>query len=198
MTSLVLASASTSRARLLQAAGLEARSDPADLDEGSVKAAMAGEGSSAEDTAMALAVLKAQAVSLRYPGAMVIGGDQILDCEGHWFDKPEDMDQAKAHLQALRGRLHSLATAVAVVRDGDPLWRHSESARLTMRHFSDEFLEAYLAAAGDDICQTVGAYRLEGHGVQLFEAIDGNHFTILGLPLLPLLSYLREQQMVQQ
>lgn len=198
MTALVLASASSSRAQLLQAAGLDATSDPADLDEGIVKAAMAAEGRSAEDAAQALAILKAQAVSLRHPGAAVIGGDQILDCEGRWFDKPADMSQARDHLLALRGRRHGLATALAVVRDGEPLWQHCETAHLTMRSFSDDFLEAYLARAGQELCQTVGAYRLEEHGVQLFEAIDGDHFTILGLPLLPLLSYLRAQRMVQQ
>jgi septum formation protein len=198
MTALVLASASLSRARLLQAAGLAASVDPADLDEAAVKTSMAGDGRSAENTALALAVLKAQAVSLRHSGALVIGGDQILDCEGRWFDKPQDMDQARSHLEALRGRRHSLATAVAVVRDGAPLWTHAESVHLTMRAFSPEFLESYLAMAGDDVCSTVGAYRLEEHGVQLFEAIDGDHFTILGLPLLPILSYLREQGIVLQ
>jgi septum formation protein len=198
MTALVLASASSARAQLLQAAGVTAIADAADLDESSVKTAMAAEGRSAEQAALSLAVLKAQAVSLRHPGAMVIGGDQILECEGRWLDKPETMSEARRHLVALRGRRHALATTVAAVRDGALLWQHAESAHLTMRRFSDDFLEAYLVAAGPGVCQTVGGYRLEEQGVQLFEAIDGDHFSILGLPLLPLLSYLRKQRMVQQ
>ncbi|HJM60813.1 MAG TPA: Maf family protein [Alphaproteobacteria bacterium] len=197
MIALVLASASTSRHVLLKAAGLGVTIDPANIDENPVKMAMAAGGRSAADTALALAIRKAVVVSPRHPGALVIGGDQILHCGGRWFDKPETTDQARAHLVALRGRRHALATAVAVVRDGMTQWHHCESAYLTMHAFSDAFLESYLVAVGEEACSTVGAYRLEEYGVHLFESTDGDYFTILGLPLLALLSYLRNQQIVE-
>ena len=139
---------------------------------------------------MALAELKAQRVSQRHKDALVIGADQMLQCGGIWFDKPPDLDHARGHLNALRGRTHELLSAVCVVRDGEVLWRHLESAQLTMRPFSDAFIDEYLAAAGDAVCASVGAYQLEGRGAQLFSCIKGDYFTILGLPLLPLLGFL--------
>lgn len=192
----VLASASPARARLVQAAGLAALIAPAHVDEDALKRAVRTEGGSAIDAAVALAELKARRIAPRHRGAFVIGADQILVCGGEWFDKPADLDHARAHLRTLRGRSHELATAVVVVRDGERLWHHVETPRLTMRAFSDAFIEDYLAAEGDAALASVGAYRLEGHGIQLFDRIDGDFFTILGLPLLPLLAFLRENRVV--
>jgi septum formation protein len=189
---LILASASGARHFILERAGIPHAHEPAGIDEGAIKAAMPG--IAAEDVALALADAKARAVSARRPGAMVIGADQILECEGRWFDKPASAEEAARHLRALRGRTHRLVSAVVAVRDGERRWRHAASARLTMRDFSDEFLRAYLARSGPEILESVGAYRLEGLGPQLFAAIEGDFFTILGLPLLPLLDFLRGER----
>ena len=193
---LVLASASPSRASILQAAGLAVTIEPASLDEDPVKQSLRGNG--AATIAGTLANLKAAQVCRNHPGALVIGADQVLECEGTWFDKPVDVDDARKHLLNLRGRTHELIAAVCVLRDGEALWRHTERARLTMRRFSTAFLERYLREQGDSVCESVGAYRIEGVGVQLFSAIEGNHFTILGLPLLPLLDFLRGHGVVQE
>ena len=187
----VLASASRSRAMLLGNAGVDAVRDPAAIDEEEVKASFRAEGADAATVAQALAELKAQRVSGRYPGALVIGADQMLDCNGVWFDKPVDRDHARAHLAALRGRTHELIAAVVVVRDRAVLWHHVARARLTVRPFGDAFLEDYLDRVGDDALLSVGAYQLEGLGAQLFSRIEGDYFTVLGLPLLPLLGFLR-------
>jgi septum formation protein len=188
---LVLASASSSRAAVLRQAGLAIRQDPAGVDEEAVKQSLRAEGADAAHVATALADLKAQQVSRRHPDAFVIGADQMLECNGVWFDKPPDIDHARAHLMSLRGRTHELITAAVVVRSGARLWQHVDRAALTMRPFSDAFIEHYLQAAGDEVCSTVGAYRLEGTGAQLFSRVEGDFFTILGLPLLPLLDILR-------
>ncbi len=192
----VLASASATRRDLLAGAGLPFTVDPARVDEAAIKAAMAAEGASAEEAAVALAHMKAQRISRHHSGAMVIGADQILDLEGTWFDKPTDMNHARDNLLAFRGRTHGLATAACICRDGERIWHHVETPKLTMRDFSDGFLEQYLEDAGDGILSSVGAYRLEGTGVQLFSRIEGSHFTILGLPLLPLLDVLRANGVV--
>ncbi len=189
---LVLASASQSRLSLLQGAGLTPVVDPASVDEGEVKASMHAEGATAADVADALAELKATRVSARHPGALVIGADQILECSGVWFDKPADIEHARAHLLTLRGKTHHLHTCVCVVRDGTRIWHHRARADLAMRPFSNQFLDEYMARAGDDVLRSVGAYQLEGPGAQLFSAVDGDYFTVLGLPLLPLLDFLRE------
>jgi len=190
---LTLASASITRRALLQAAGLVFDICPAALDEAAVKRDAARDRLSAGDAALLLASLKAQAVAR--PG-VVIGCDQILVCDGIWFDKPADLPASRTHLRALRGRTHSLATATVVVRDGVELWRHLATPRLTMRGFSDDFLEFYIAAEGSALLASVGAYRLEGLGVQLFDAIEGEHSAILGLPMLPLLGFLRACDMI--
>jgi septum formation protein len=195
-TRLVLASASAIRASLLRRAGLPIEVMAADADEASVKQAMHAERADAAACATALAVLKAQRVSARQPGALVIGADQMLECDGVWFDKPADHAAAAATLRALRGKTHRLVAAVAVVRDGACLWQYAEPARLTMRALSDGFIEAYLGVLGPAALQSVGAYQLEGLGVQLFSYIDGDHFTILGLPLLKLLEFLRRHAIV--
>ena len=186
---LVLASQSTARLAVLQAAGLDVEARPARVDEAAVKDAGRAEGAAPEDVALALAGLKASRV--RDPGAVVIGADQILVCEGRWFDKPPDLPAARAQLQALRGKMHELVTAVVCHRDGAEIWRHLARPRLRMRPFSDAFLDTYLAHEGDTVLACVGAYRLEGPGVQLFDAVEGEHAAVLGLPLLPLLGFLR-------
>lgn len=190
---LVLASASATRARLLMAAGVPVETRPAAVDEAEVKNSLRAAEATAAAVAETLAELKAQKVSRQRPGALVLGADQVLDCDGRWFDKPADLDQARAQLRALRGRRHLLISAAVAVQDGVRIWHHTDRAALTMRPFSDEFLESYLAAAGSDVCGSVGAYRLEGLGAQLFARVEGDFFTILGLPLLPLLGFLRDR-----
>ena len=190
---LVLASASKARRALLDAAGLEILTDPAALDEAAVKASLASEGAGSADIALALAELKALRISPRHPGLIVLGADQILECEGQRFDKPEDLAAARAQLRALEGRRHRLISALVALRDGQRLWHHCGEALLTMRSFSEAFLESYLAAAGPAVLGSVGAYQLEGRGAQLFTQVEGDYFTVLGLPLLPLLDFLRLQ-----
>jgi len=138
-----------------------------------------------------LAEAKAKQVSARHPGRLIIGADQILDLDGDWFDKPKDMAGAADHLKRLSGRTHCLVSAICVLRDNECLWNHVETSRLTMRTLSPGFLKRYVAQSGPEILESVGAYRLEGPGAQLFSRIAGNYFTILGLPLLPLLGVLR-------
>jgi septum formation protein len=160
------------------------------LDEAAIKAAGRQAGSAVEDVAMALAEAKATADD--HGTALVVGADQILDCDGSWFDKPTSIDGAAAHLRALSGRTHRLVSAVCVAGRGDVRWRHVESPRMTMRRLDDGFIDDYLARAGPSVLDSVGAYRLESLGAQLFERIEGDYFTILGLPLLPLLAFLRD------
>jgi len=189
---LVLASASAVRARLLAAAGVDFRIEPAEIDEAAVKRAFRTDRREASDCALALAEAKAQWVSRLNQQTLVIGADQILVCDGAWFDKPADLGAARAQLQALRGHAHLLATAACAVRSGERVWHHASSPELTMRQFGDAFLDDYLAAEGDAVLGSVGAYRLEAKGVQLFDRIDGDHFAILGLPLVELLGFLRD------
>lgn len=188
----VLASASRSRLGLLRCAGIDLRAEPARVDEAEVKASLLAEKAAATVAAETLAEFKARKVSRHEPGALVIGADQILECDGRWFDKPPDRAAAAEHLRALSGKTHALVTAACVVRDGIRIWHHGEAPQLTMRPFDEAFIESYLDTAGPGILQTVGAYQLEGLGAQLFSRVNGDYFTILGLPLLPLLGFLRE------
>lgn len=188
---LILASASESRAALLRNAGLTVETIPAGVDEESVRQSVRHEGGGAADAARLLAELKARRVARNRPDALVVGADQMLDCDGGWYDKPKTLADARRQLQQLRGREHMLLTAAVVVRGAAVIWSHTETATLTMRPFSDTFLESYLDRAGAELLATVGCYRLEGAGAQLFSRVDGDFFTILGLPLLPLLDFLR-------
>lgn len=195
---LILASASKSRANLMRAAGLDFEQVPAHVDEDAIKVSLKAEGAAAADCALALAEFKAGTVSQRYPEALVIGADQMLECEGVWFDKPKDMAGARSHLVSLRGKTHTLSNSAAVALNGSPIWHHTSVAKLTVRPFSDSFLDEYLAAAGPAAMSSVGAYQLEGHGAQLFSKVEGDFFTILGLQMLEFLAFLREHQMVSQ
>jgi len=189
---LVLASASTARRAVLTAAGLRFDVHPADVDETPLKHAARSEKADAATTAVRLAEAKAAWVAAAEPDALVIGADQIVVCNGAWFDKPADLAAARVQLQMLRGRAHILATAVVCRRGGRRLWQHVAEPRLIMRRFSDAFLDAYLAMEGGHVLGSVGAYRLEGPGAHLFRRVDGEHTAILGLPLLPLLEFLRQ------
>ena len=192
----ILASQSVARLAVLRAAGVTVEARPARVDEAAVKAGGRAEGAEAEEVAFMLAGLKASRI--REAGAAVIGADQMLVCEGTWFDKPATMTEARCHLQALRGRAHELVTAVVVHRDGVEIWRHLARPRLRMRAFSDAFLEAYLALEGETLLSTVGAYRLEGPGIRLFDRVEGEHGAILGLPMLPLLGFLGQTGVLMQ
>jgi len=196
MTALVLASASTSRARLLRHAGVPFEVHPAHVDEDSVKESMLADGAQGRAIADALAELKARRVSNVRPDALVLGADQVLICDGELFSKAETIEDAAAQLRSLRGKPHLLVTAAALAKDGAAIWRHADISTLWMRDFSDAFLETYLAAESDDLLGSVGCYRLEATGVQLFERIEGDYFSILGLPLVPLLAALQQHGVV--
>lgn len=190
MMAVVLASTSAARRAILKAAGVEFETQAPAVDEGAAKTSLAAEGLTPRDMADALAEMKALKVSRRR-GGLVIGADQTLDLDGALIDKAPTMLAARERLLALRGRRHKLHSAVVVALDGVVIWRQVETATLIMRSFSDVFLDQYLAAEGDGVLWCVGCYRLEGQGAQLFERIDGDYFSILGLPLLGLLDLLR-------
>ncbi len=199
---LVLASSSQARHAMLRQAGLKIAVHPSDLDERTIKAGLQTQSTSSPAIAAALAKAKARAVARQYPNAWVIGADQVLSCDGDMFDKAPDFTVAKSTLQRLRGRRHELHAAVCVVRDNGSQdvvpWQHVGTAQLWMRSLSDEFIAAYLDQAGRSVLWSVGCYQIEGLGVQLFDRIEGDHFTILGLPLLPLLKYLRSKGLLQR
>ena len=197
MTEIILASASPWRAKMLRDAGLAIDAEAADIDERAVDAPLREANLPPEDIALILAEAKAGDVSARHPGAIVIGADQVLDFDGEIFFKPETIEQARVNLLALRGRPHQLHSAIVCVRDGAPIWRHLASATLIMRDFTPEFLGHYLARIGENALQSVGSYQIEGEGIQLFEKIEGDHFTIIGLPLLPLLAFLRQEGVLE-
>jgi septum formation protein len=189
---LILASASVARRRLLEAAGLGFEVAPASVDEEAAKAAYRAQGMNPRAQAGALAELKALSVSSHRQG-WVLGADQMLALDGTPLDKPKDLGEARAQLQMLRGRTHELLTAAVVCKGQTIAWRCLEAPRLTMRDFSDAFLDEYLSRAGEAALKSVGGYQLEGLGAQLFERVEGDYFCVLGLPLLPLLGFLRAQ-----
>lgn len=191
---LILASASRARADILRRAGLDIAVHPAGIDEAAVKSA---HGQDAEALPALLASAKAQAVAKLFPDALVIGCDQVLLFDGRVVDKSDGIAQARALLKQLRGRSHDLLSACALVKQDAVIWQGRDRARLRMRDVSDGFIDAYLAAEAPAILSCVGCYRLEGLGAQLFDAIEGDYFTVLGLPLLPLLAALREVKVLQ-
>ena len=192
--SLVLGSASPSRAAVLEAAGVDVSVDPANIDEGAIRKVLSRDGDvMPSDIAEVLARAKAETVSERNPGALVIGADQVLALGDTVFEKPQTMEEARQTLLALQGRTHQLHSAVGLAREGAVHWVHIETAHLSMRSLSPEDIGQYLAEAGDDVLSSVGAYKLESIGVQLFDKIDGDYFTVLGLPLLALLAQLRRE-----
>jgi len=195
---LILASASESRARILEAAGLAFIVEPPGLDEDAMRKTLGGERSLApHDVAEVLARAKAEAVSERAPKAYVIGGDQVLAQGQRIYAKPGSMDVARRQLLDLSGKQHTLHTAVAVATKGETVWAETTTATLTMRTLSAAFIGRYLAAAGEDVLGSVGAYQLESLGIHLFEQIEGDHFSILGLPLNPLLDTLRREGVIE-
>jgi septum formation protein len=189
---LLLASGSATRAALLRAAGLRFDTAIPGVDEAAIKDAARAEGIPAAETALMLAEAKAGRLSRRDPDAVVIGADQMLVCEGEWFDKPADAAAAEAQLARLAGRRHELVTAVLCHRGGQRIWQHVAVPRLTLRPLRPEVISAYVEVEGEAVTGSVGGYRIEGPGIRLFAAIEGEHTAILGLPMLPLLGFLRQ------
>lgn len=196
MSSLVLASASPIRAALLRDAGLEVVCHPAHIDEEAVRAALQAEGASPRDQADMLAEMKAAKLASRFPDSVVIGCDQVLDLGGTVLSKPETPDAVRAQLTALRGRTHKLLSAVVIYQAGGPVWRHVGEVRLTMRDFSQEYLDSYIIRNSGAVLDSVGGYKLESEGVRLFSQIEGDYFTVLGLPLVALLGYLGQRGII--
>lgn len=193
---LILASASRARAEMLRNAGVEIAVDPGRIDEAAIKASLLAEEAPPRDVADKLAELKALRTGGRHPAALVLGADQVLVHQGEILDKPASIDEARAQLRRLRGERHELLSAAVIVTQGTPVWRHVGQARLTMRPFSDAFLDRYLGRLGEKALTSVGAYHLEGLGAQLFSRVDGDYFTVLGLPLLEVLGFLRARSVL--
>jgi septum formation protein len=192
----VLASTSPIRLQLLRSAGLLVEAVAPRVDEEAARAALFAEGSRPRDVADTLAELKARKVADRRPGDLVLGCDQVLEIEGAILAKPEDPEQARDHLRQLRGRTHRLLSAVVAYEGFEPVWRHVSEARLTMHQISDGYLDDYVTRNWDSIRHSVGGYKIEEEGVRLFSAVTGDHFTILGLPMLPLLAWLGTRGMI--
>lgn len=193
---LVLASSSPFRRMLMENAGLTFEAHAAHIDERAIEAPLEQSGATPDEVALVLAQAKADDVSRRFTGALIIGSDQTMSLGSQVFHKPKDMDDAAKHLRILAGRTHRLNSAIAIVRDEEVLWRHVAHAELTMRPLTDDFITRHLQRVGTQALASVGAYQLEGEGIQLFEKIDGDYFTILGLPMLPLLAKLRELEAI--
>jgi septum formation protein len=194
---LILASQSNARRALLEAAGISFEAMSPMVDEDAAKASFCSDGISPRDLADALAELKALKLSRRFPADLVLGCDQTLSLDHDMiFDKPKSLDVLKAQLKTLSDRTHNLWSAAVLAQDGKPIWRHVERCKMTMRVLSDSFIDDYIAAEGEVLLGCVGGYRLEARGVQLFSMIEGSHFGILGLPLLPLLDILRRHGVI--
>jgi septum formation protein len=190
MSRVTLASASSIRADMLRRAGVDLDVAISGVDETAIKSALLADDAPPREMADVLADAKAVKVSRKRPG-LVIGADSVLEFDGRLYDKPQDMAEARRHLTAFRGKAHRLHSAAVIAEDGAPVWRHVATATLHVRDFTDDFLERYINAEGETLLSSVGCYRLEGLGVQLFNRIEGDYFAILGLPLLPVLDYLR-------
>jgi septum formation protein len=193
---LILASTSPTRLAMLRAAGLDPTPVAPRVDEASIRDALTAEGASPRDIADALAEIKARKVAEKHPQALVLGCDQVLALDRQTFAKPETPDDARTQLRELRGKTHKLLSAAVVYENAEPVWRHVSEARLTMHNFSDAYLNDYVTRNWDSIRHSVGCYKVEEEGVRLFTAITGDHFTILGLPLLPLLAWARNRRMI--
>ena len=187
---LLLASASPIRLTLLQNAGVETVAHPARIDEDAIRAALTADQAHPRDVADTLAELKARKLAQRHPEALILGCDQVLALNTQIYAKPTTMAEARLHLTKLRNQTHHLHSAIVLYHKAAPIWRHIGSAKLTMRDFSDAYLDAYLTRQWPGLASSVGGYQLEGEGIRLFTAVEGDYFTILGLPLLPLLAYL--------
>jgi len=196
MTRLVLASASTIRSQMLSGAGVPHLVDPVPVDEDAVKAALLAEAAPPRDIADALAEIKALRAAQKHPDALVLGCDQVLVLDKQLLSKAANLDEARDHLRLLRGKAHELMSAAVIFEDGRPVWRHIGRAQLIMRPFSDAFIDAYVARNGDDLLATVGAYKLEGDGANLFTRVQGDYFSVLGLPLLEVLEFLRSREVI--
>lgn len=197
--SLILASQSQTRMQMLEAAGVAFEARPAHIDEAALKDGLLAEGTSARNIADALAEAKALKISLTHPQALVLGSDQLLECgDGALLSKADTPEQAMAHLQRLSGQRHKLHSAAVIADQGQPVWRALETVTLTMRVLSDAFIADYVAAHWQDIRHCVGCYQIEGPGAQLMARIDGSHFAILGMPLLPLLGFLRDRGILEK
>lgn len=197
-TPLVLASASASRKKLLTAAGVAFIADPADLDEDALLAKLRGLGADAVKVACELAGQKALSVSRRHPGRLVLGGDSVIAFGGAFLGKCASMAQARALLHKLSAKEHLLVSAAALARDGDLLWTHASPCLMSMRSLSHKFLDDYVAQEGPAILSSVGCYHFEGRGAQLFDKVEGDYFSVLGLPLLPVLAELRKEGVLEQ
>ena len=193
---MILASTSPTRLAMLRAAGLDLTAVAPRVDEATVRDALTAEGASPRDIADALAETKARKVAEKHPAEIVLGCDQVLALDRTTFAKPETPDDARAQLSRLRGKTHKLLSAAVVYENAEPVWRHVAEARLTMHDFSDAYLDAYLERNWDSVRHSVGCYKVEEEGVRLFSAITGDHFTILGLPLLPLLAWARNRGII--
>lgn len=193
---IILASTSPFRRQLLANAGLSIEAVAPEIDERAVEQSLEGADVTPEDVAQILAEAKAVNVSERYPDRWVIGGDQTLSLGDRIFHKPADMEGARRHLLALSGKTHQLNSAIVLARNGEAVWRHVEIARMMMRELDPGFIGRHLARVGDIALKSVGAYQIEGEGIQLFEKIEGDYFTIVGVPLLPLLARLRELKVI--
>lgn len=197
LQTLVLASSSRVRSDLLTSAHVAHVIVPARVDEDTMKSALLNEGASARDVADALAEAKSRKISQKRPADLVLGCDQVLEFDGAILSKPETSEMARTQLTQLRGKTHKLLSAAVLYENGQPIWRHVSTARLTMRNFSDDYLTAYLERNGKDIQHSVGGYMIEKEGVRLFARIDGDHFTILGMPLMEILAYLTHRRAIQ-
>ncbi|QYZ69419.1 Maf family protein [Neotabrizicola shimadae] len=194
---LIIASASSIRLSLLRSAGVEAEARPVRLDEEAIRLSLEAEAAHPRDIADTLAEMKARKRAEKDPEALVLGCDQVLEFDGQAWGKAETADAARAQLQRLRGQTHRLLSAAVVYDRGEPVWRHVGEVRLTMRSFSDAYLESYLSRNWDSVRHAVGCYKLEEEGARLFSRIDGDYFTVLGLPLLPLLGWLADRGSIE-